>query len=194
MEDIKTKITEGASISSIANEYPAQFIRYANGIRQLHELLSPSKDEKTVYRRDSWSHPFVSLDEGPVIFCGPTGIGKTEFALAHFENPLLVRHVDDLKRLNGHDGIIFDDMSFLQWPDTSQIHLCDWTRGSSINCRYANAYIPAKVPRIFTTNDPEGRCLNLDNPAIARRVRVILMTDMLYKQTPDVVYETQDLE
>ena len=43
LAEIKEKIEEGASVSDIAREYPGQFIRYANGIRQMHELLSTTK-------------------------------------------------------------------------------------------------------------------------------------------------------
>ena len=46
--------------------------------------------------------------EQPVVLWGATNCCKTEFALAHFDKPLVVRRRDDLKRASYHDGIIFD--------------------------------------------------------------------------------------
>lgn len=84
---------------------------------------------------------------------GKTGTGKTNYALAHFNNPLLVRHMDDLKQLKiDHDGIVFDDLEFGHCPFSMVKGLLDADFDSPIHCRYFNAMIPAGMPRIFTHN------------------------------------------
>lgn len=100
----------------------------------------------------------TTLHEKAVLFYGPTGIGKTRFALAHFQKPLLVRHLDELKKFSPgyHDGIVFDDMSFAHFPTNTVIHLVDMDLDSPVHCRFSNAVIPAGTPRIFT--------FNTDNP------------------------------
>jgi len=90
-----------------------------------------------------------------ILLYGPSGTGKTHFACAHFTNPLVCSHVDDLKYLDlEHDGIVFDDMSFHQRPIEGVIHLVDREMERSIHCRNTNAKIPAKMPKIFTHNTP----------------------------------------
>ena len=42
----------------------------------------------------------LALDEGPIVLHGQSGVGKTEFACAHFEHPFIARRRDDLKRLD----------------------------------------------------------------------------------------------
>lgn len=82
---------------------------------------------------------------------GRTGTGKTNFALAHFKNPLLVSHFDDLKNLSKeHDGIVFDDMDFRHLPFSTVKYLLDADFDRPIHARYWNAIIPAGMPRIFT--------------------------------------------
>jgi len=64
-------------------------------------------------------------------------------------------------------------MSFLHLPRETQIHLVDYEQRSSIHARYANAELPAGLPRIFTTNAPSGGVVATDDAAIRRRVNVM---------------------
>lgn len=120
-----------------------------------------------------------------LLIWGLTNCGKTHWALAHFGNPLYVKHVDTLKELSpDHDGIVFDDMSFRHWPVEQVLSLLDWDLPRDIHCRYANARIPARLPCIFT--------YNADNPfynesvmaeqsdAIERRIRRVHVTERLF--------------
>lgn len=88
-----------------------------------------------------------------IIFLGPSGIGKTQYAISHFDRPLVVSHIDDLKKLSPlHDGLLFDDMIFSHWPPNACIHLCDLELSRSINVKYGTITIPKQLPRIFTSN------------------------------------------
>lgn len=91
---------------------------------------------------------------GSAAIGGNAGIGKTDYALSHFENPLIVSHVDKLKCFNPnfHDGIVFDDMSFTHFPLSAQKHLLDWTNEREINVKHDIVVIPKHTRKIFTYN------------------------------------------
>lgn len=118
-----------------------------------------------------WKWPMLE-DINSVVLLGPSNIGKTQFAKAHFDNALFVNHMDRLKDFDEtvHDGIIFDDMDFLHMPRTTQIHLTDWDEDRDIHVRYGVARIPAGTKKIFTCN---SMCLNDCDDAIARRIKII---------------------
>nr|QTE03603.1 MAG: replication-associated protein [Emberiza spodocephala Genomoviridae sp.] len=117
---------------------------------------------------------------------GPSGTGKTSWALDHFQYPLLVRHIDDLKKLDHlTDGIVFDDMTFSHWPYTSVIHLLDYENASSINVKHGTVTIPINMPRMITCNLPFDECMpNMPNKdcmeAVRRRIRVLHVYTRLY--------------
>lgn len=67
-----------------------------------------SRDPK-IFTLDDFSFQGVvgrALDlRKPVLLWGRSNAGKTEYAEAHFEHPLVVRRRDDMKRLTPkHDG------------------------------------------------------------------------------------------
>ena len=116
---------------------------------------------------------------------GLTDMGKTQFALSLFENPLLVRARDTLRRLNMsfHDGFICDDMSFLDLPYESIIHLLDSDEEGTVPCRYSPAIIPRDTRRVFTSNKPFQQVFGDDaHGALRRRVdQIIHITGKCYK-------------
>ena len=93
----------------------------------------------------------LDLDE-PVVVWGDTNKGKTEWVLAHFDKPLVVRRRDDLKRASYHDGIIFDDMTFDDWTPEDIICLLSQDKPRSLPARFHDAFIEANIPLVFTTN------------------------------------------
>lgn len=99
-----------------------------------------------------FNRPPLDLSKS-VLLTGRSGTGKTEFALAHFKNPLFVRHMDKLKQLNcDHDGIVFDDLSWTHIHPEAIIHLLDVAHESDIHIRYGTATIPQGMRKIFTSN------------------------------------------
>lgn len=108
-----------------------------------------------------------------LVLVGPTGCGKTSWALKRAIKPaLIVTHMDDLRKFDPefHKTIIFDDMSFTHMPETSQIHLVDQDLARSIHCRYGNAHIPPNTWKIFTCN----KFPFTKHPAILRRLTIIM--------------------
>lgn len=144
VDDIKKPLRQ------IAQDHPVQFIKYHRGIERLKEVLSC---EDLVLPTLQFNIPYLSLDKSVLIY-GDTSLGKTSFALSHFKNPLLVRHLDKLDSFDSiiHDGIVFDDMSFNHLPPTSVIHLLDQDFPSDIHIRYKIVHIPAHTKKIFTHN------------------------------------------
>lgn len=160
-----------------ARDYFGQFIRYHTGLSAAAKALNQETVDGDYKLSDFSMDPLVFTPGQPYshVLHGPSGIGKTQFALAHFENPLFVSHMDDLLQYTpSYDGIVFDDMSFTHLPRTAQIHLVDSGQARSIHCRYRTARIPRRTPKIFTTNEAFG-AIFLQDQAINRR---IVITEM----------------
>lgn len=179
--NIIAKINEGYSIMELAIEFPEQTIKFATGImRLIKEYQKPDiTPQKINGIWDTWEYPPNFNPQEPwnksLWIKGPAGIGKTQWALKFFENPLFVTHIDDLKLFNNnHDGIIFDDISFKHWPRESQISIVDHEQPRSIHIRYGVVRIPANTKKIFTSN------VNIfdEDDAIQRRYHRINMNSL----------------
>lgn len=178
--DAMAAVSRGATQKEIAQTYPRIWLQYRNGLSEYRSLVQ--SNPVAIYPLSQFIRPPLDLSK-PVLLFGGSGIGKTQYALAHFNKPLLVTHIDDLKKLEDHDGIVFDDMSFRHWPAESIINLLQWETPASVHCRFINAHMPARMPRIFTTNDPDiflpEKPISADHQyAIERRIQRI---DLQYK-------------
>lgn len=123
--------------------------------RNIKRFKTSSKNHNSRYLDSDFLEPVKQFDGKCLLFCGPTGIGKTQFALAHFKNPCLVRELNCLKAFGpDNDGIVFDDMSFTHWSVPGVIHLLDNDCDSTFRVMYGTVTIPANTRRIFTYNLP----------------------------------------
>ncbi len=144
--------TVAAGIAIVKEKRPRDWCLHGESIER---ALKKAKVDpfKHLYVPDDFNVPIQNVVKS-TLFVGETKMGKTHYALAHFSNPLLVRHIDGLKKLSpDNDGIVFDDMSFRHWPTESVIHLLDWELASEINVRYGTLQIPARTRKIFTHNN-----------------------------------------
>lgn len=135
---------------------PRDMAIHGESIERNLKRMKAKKFEHKFFIED-FARPQLIRKPGKSIFLhGPSNTGKTHFACAHFENPLLVCDIDQLKhfRPEYHDGLVFDDMSFLHVPPEKVIHLVDQEFPRTIRCRHTNAEIPANTPKIFTHNMP----------------------------------------
>ncbi len=167
-----------AACEAFAAKHPKEYVMHLQAIQKnLRSLATPTV--RTPYY-GPWSQSLTEATTGwdsartSLIVSGPSGTGKTQYALTLGKKPLLVRHADMLRRLTPeHDLIVFDDMSFRHWPRESCIHLVDLDEEAQINIRYGVAVIPARTRRVFTTNEKMGNIFADDEyGAIKRRVKI----------------------
>lgn len=173
----RPRTTEAEALSLATTPDEGEYLRaclsaripfqYAKRIRELAMADGDSIIAEDHETQISWECARLQTQELPsgnkcAVVIGPSGCGKTTWACRVAPKPALwVRHIDVLRQFKAgvHKSIIFDDMSFTQWPVTSQIHLVDMYKKSQIHCRYGYATIPAGIPRIFTCNeDPFTIC------------------------------------
>lgn len=168
LDEIAERLRGGASLRSIAFEFPAQYARYHRGIAELARILVPRTFD-ILFGPWKWEEP-SSIQS--VVLHGESGIGKTEFAKFLLPRALFISHLDQLATYDPetYDGIIFDDMDFRHLPRESQIHLTDWDNDRAIHIRYMTAFIPKHTRKIFTSNLAR---VFVSDPAIDRRVTVI---------------------
>jgi hypothetical protein len=132
----------------------------------------------------------LSADLTPtVILVGDTGIGKTECAKfllkkAYGETTriLFVNHAEDFKGKSGlYDAFVWDEAAFnttqnqqkAPWTREQQLAVCGFdNHPRTLHTRHSNVIIPPGIPRIFTCNYL-SRCVDADDPAIARRIHVV---------------------
>lgn len=144
------------AVGLIRDNYAKEY--WLNGDK-IHSMAARLHYARTTpkFRIEDFKRPRLD-DRLTWLIWGSTGTGKTNFALAHFKNPLKVEHLDALKMFDPtmHDGIVFDDIDFRHLPITTVIHLLDRDYGQWIHCRYYNGFIPGDTKRMF--------CFNTDNP------------------------------
>lgn len=170
LDQLAEDIRSGGSKRELAETYGKEFIKYARGIDNYFQMFSTKRFE-IFHGPFKWSHNF--LFDRSVILWGNAGIGKTEYAKYLLPNALFVSHMDDLGTFNeDYDGIIFDDMSFVHLPRTSQIHILDIENDRSIHIRYKTAFIPRHTKKIFLTNEINGVIFDMNDQAILRRLEV----------------------
>jgi len=185
---VKEKLDAGVPMYQIADEHHALFLQYGNRWNAYLELKAPIDTPQ--YSLDQFNRPPLDFSGSCKTYFlhGPSRIGKTAFALAHFKAPLMVSQMDDLKKFNGrYDGIVFDDMSFLHLAGDHIIHLLDTEYRRSIHCRYGNATIPPNTKKIFTHNldnifYPESLSV-IQKVAINKRHIDVVVKESLFSQT-----------
>lgn len=122
--------------------------------------------------KDTFKRPFEEDFSKLIIMKGKAGIGKTQFARAHFSKPLTADQNDDLKNFSPeYDGIVLDDLSFIHHHINNQKKICDVTVSRSVWARNRDARL-TPCPIIATCNYDQIP-FDLTDAAIQRRVRVI---------------------
>lgn len=174
------KAAAGATMMELYQAHPGTMVRYSRGIREAAAALRPPERVGNFALTDFIWTPYEDWSRC-LLLCGPPDIGKTEWAAAHFSNPLLVSQLDQLLDYDKdrHDGIIFDDIDFRSTDKvnnrTLQICLTDNSMPRGIpGVRYRTPVIPKGTKKIFTCNT---WCLDIEDGAIARRVRQVIAMD-----------------
>lgn len=91
-----------------------------------------------------------------IVLIGSTGLGKTQYALSHFKNPLHVRDREDWRRYsNTIDGIVLDDLDFPMWSALTFLKLLDIENPITQSVKYGCVRIKPGTPRIICVNHEE---------------------------------------
>lgn len=147
-------------------------------------------------KREPFEHIFVSTDfvrpleilDKHLLIWGPSGLGKSQYAYAHFGNPLVVPG-SDLERIRhltpDHDGIVFDDCDLRHiFPNKVIGILGRDNTPRAFPCRYANVSIPTTIFYIFTFNEDnpfyDDVCRLSQSVAIDSRIRRVHITESLF--------------
>ena len=136
---------------------------FSNVQKSMHYYHNRPKVESPDFELCEFDHPKLDLRK-PVILHFGSNMGKTQFAKAHFKNPLVVSTKDGLKdfKEGWHDGIIFNDYRFNSyhkpsevWTDNEIKHITDNEQTRIISCRHKDVKIPKEVPIIFIHNSAD---------------------------------------
>lgn len=141
-------------------------ISSVSDVKAIREERVPPPPEETEYTEDdfslklSWTKMVeiggkrMYKDVDSILLYGPSGMGKTERAVAFFKRPLLVRSLDQARFFHPdrYDGVVFDDVSLAHLSPEEKIHILDGSRTGSVKCRYSDGILPKGTKRIFTTN------------------------------------------
>lgn len=181
---------EALRILSVA--VPRDLVIHGDAVERSLRRMKKKKFEHKFFIED-FNRPALIRKKGKSIcLTGPSCTGKTAFAMAHFNNPMLVCDIDQLKdfRPGWHDGLVFDDMSFHHVPPEKVIYLVDQDYERTIRCRHSNAVIPANTPKIFTHNT-ENPFYRLDGPMAATDLQAAAIDRRLeYYRVPLPLYGT----
>lgn len=156
---------------------------HGNAIQKNLRSLAVKRKEPD-YSIDNFSINFEWDRTKSLVLWGPTNTGKTSLAKALLPRALFITHKDRLKDYDEdeYEGLIFDDMSFKHWPREAQIHIVDFDNDRQIDVKHGMAMIPAKTPRIFTTNMMPAEIMLADDGAIARRIQIEFIKDKVSKR------------
>lgn len=125
-----------------------------------------------------------------VVVVGPPNIGKTQFLLAHFENPLMVTHLQDYSNLTlDNDAIVIDDPHSHKWQPKTLLDLANMERSVTFDVKYSIAVGNIGIPRVIISNSidlvfPK----NMDDKtfdAISTRIEVIEFNKRLFTGVSD---------
>lgn len=88
-----------------------------------------------------------------VLLVGPSGIGKTQYALSQFNCPLVVTCKQDFNRYSiKNDGILIDDMPWSSHAPETLIRLLNAEIPQTIDIKYGSTTLPTGIRKIFTLN------------------------------------------
>jgi len=158
------------ALSFLWKKRPRDMCLHADSIeKNLKRRLFKMDDLKA---KESFNREFETDFSKLIIMKGRAGIGKTQFARAHFTKPLTADQNDDLKNFSPeYDGIVLDDLSFVHHHVNNQKKICDVTVSRSVWARNRDARL-TPCPIIATCNYNQIP-FDMTDPAIQRRVRVI---------------------
>lgn len=142
LEEIAQEIKSGAAMTTIAEKYPADFIRYHQGLQALQETIAP--------------RPPVARDVTVWVWWGPTGVGKTHRARTAFPEIYdVIPGRDTWGHYRGEKEILFDEFNHELWTIQEMNRFLDKWR-CPLSCRYRDKYAAWTLVVICSNSPPES--------------------------------------
>ncbi|AUM61642.1 Rep [uncultured virus] len=140
LELIRDEIQGGAGLEEIAAVHPGQFIRYANGIAQMHALLGPGAPvQRAVEVRVYW---------------GATGTGKTHRVMTEYPEAYQVEPGrDPWGRYQAQEVVVFDEFDYTKWTIQQMNRFLDKWR-CPLDARYRDRYAVWRLVVICANSSP----------------------------------------
>lgn len=144
---IADKIKKGATLKAIAQEFPADFIRYHGGLAVFAEQVGPS--------------PPLERPLEILVLWGPSATGKTHRALHMMPDAYVVVGCgrDPFGRYNGETDLILDEFQPEEWKLPVLLRLLDKWK-DPLDCRYRDRYAAWTRVVICTNLTPDSWCSN----------------------------------
>lgn len=168
---------------------PADHAKYNVQYRNAFTAETKPKTFQHIYVDTDFVRPLeIFHNNTHILLRGESGLGKTQYACAHFLNPLVVPG-SDLERIQrltpDHDGVVFDDCDLRHFTPTQVIGILGRDNTPrAFPCRWHNKAIPDGLRCIFTINDVypfyNDTCSVGQRRAIDSRVRVVDLTERLF--------------
>lgn len=151
-EEIRDRFVSGDSLIEVAREFPGQFIRYANGLAQMQELLAPAHAvQRVVEVRVYW---------------GPTGTGKTHRVMNQYPEAYQVEPGrDPWGRYTNQEVVCFDEFDYTKWSIQQMNRFLDKWR-CPLDARYRDRYAAWTLVLILANSSPLSWWPNADMPLI----------------------------
>lgn len=150
-------------------EYAINYARIKQNLKDMGKRERPMRIYPFTGETYEWD-----MEKRSLLIVGPKNIGKTQWAKSfvhhHLHRTFLyVTHLDGLKKYDGEDFIIFDDVSFKHLPMSTQKAVCEVEDSRDVHCRHVCASIPPGITKIFLHNEmPFAHCEH--NTIMDRRV------------------------
>jgi hypothetical protein len=134
---------------------------------------------------------WIASDMGrrSLVLSGASNCGKTAFAKAALGRPFwflpTLDAANSVRILPGH-GIVFDEMDLHGLNVDTAKALLDVENDREVVCRFTNGFLPAGVPRVFTTNAGSPQVFlppprnDADWEALMRRVTFLRVSERLF--------------
>lgn len=184
-----------AAMNYIKQKDRLWYISSQKQIRHFIEGEIVDRSNRAMYDRHQFNTPTLDLTEPAhrnraVVLIGPTGLGKTQWALAHFKNPVHIRDKNDYARITDKtDGLVLDDLDQMHWQPLTLLKLVECETNVTMNIKYGSKVIRAGMPRFIIANSWELFWPQNFKPesidAVERRVVSYVIKAKLYGAPPE---------
>jgi len=171
-------IKDGQDLKTIVASFPEVGLKNFASLKAVYGLFQPLFSFTRYAGPFEQFYPYSWDKSKSLILIGKPGIGKTQWALNEFENPMLCRNLNALRAFdcNLFDGLVIDDCDFTGRPRSDVLNILEVEQPCSFRVLYGVACIPAGIPRIFCFN-PGYEAIDFTDPAVRRRCHIVRIND-----------------